>query len=417
MNNSNDDFITEYLRYIGDSEAPIMYHRWCAISAVGALLGRRFYLSHGHFSINPNLYIMIIGVAAARKSTAIKQMKKLMAASGYDKLAANKTTKEKFLIDLSGEDSTDEKSILDRNLWGDDETELATREPAECYITADEWNEFTSLGNVEFYSLLGDLWDFEGIYTNRIKNGKSVSIVNPTISILGGNTPTGISLSFPAEIIGQGFFSRLLFIHADPTNKKITFPVKPEEAYTQYMVQRMMEIRAKCVGEVTLSGTAQKLLDKIYKTYQGFDDIRFESYQNRRFSQLLKLSLVCAASRVSTTIDECDVLRANTYLTRAEHSMPSALGEFGKGKNSDVTNKVVDALSKTNIPLDFAAIWGIVQQDLGKQSELNDILSNLRTAGKIFAEGRGFLAKKKPVQDVVTDTVDFSLLTNEERGK
>jgi hypothetical protein len=196
------DFFQQYFQYVGDTECPVLFHRWAAISGIGAILGRNYSLHHGHFTIHPNIYGMIIGNPGTRKSTAIRMMKHLVSAAGYDKIAADKTTKEKFLIDISGEAceeylggaGTNGRSraksmeILDANLWGDTDDEISSRAAAECYIMADEWNDFTSLGNIEFYSLLGTLWDYEGVYKNRIKNGKSVSVNNPTISIIGGNT-------------------------------------------------------------------------------------------------------------------------------------------------------------------------------------------------------------------------------------
>jgi energy-coupling factor transporter ATP-binding protein EcfA2 len=412
-------FFTRYKQYVGLTECPDTYHRWSSISAIGTLLGRNFYLSHGHFTIYPNLYVMLIGEAGSRKSTAIKIVKKLILAAGYEHIAADKTTKEKFLLDLSGESDGESGAsaddILESNLWGT-EGGVSTRAVAECFIMADEWNEFTSLGNIEFYSMLGNLWDYDGIYKNRIKTGKSVSINNPTISILAGNTATGFALAFPPEIIGQGFFSRLLLIHGSMTGRKITFPKKPSEAATAEFAAYLQQIRTECQGPATLTTGAELLLDKIYREYSGFDDVRFTSYMNRRFTQLMKLCLINAATRISRTIDEGDVVMANTVLTSAESRMPKALGEFGKGKYSDVANSIVEALSNTNSGLSFRELYTLVDHDLTSQSELSTILSNLRAAEKIQQAGKVFLAKKKVKLHVSDDTLNYDLLTEEEKS-
>lgn len=414
----SNDFFSRYLHYVGDTESPTIHHRWCAIAGIGALLGRNYHLQHGHFDINPNIYAMIVGNPGTRKSTAIKLMKKLIMEAGYTSIAADKTTKEKFLIDISGEETHHEngKDILDTNLWGEGDEELSSRPVSECFIMADEWNDFTSLGNIEFYSLLGTFWDFSGVYKNRIKTGKSVSINNPTISILSGNTPTGFSLAFPSEAVGQGFFSRLILIYGDSTGKKIAFPKKPDINLTAELVQYLQRLRLTCQGICNLSPTAALLLEKIYIEFTGFDDVRFESYFNRRFTHLLKICLICAASRLSISIEEQDVILANTILTHTEHSMPKALGEFGKGKNSDVTNKILDAIQVATMPITFPQLWQQVCHDLEKQSQLGEILSNLRAADKLQQVGNGFLAKRKIVVNVTSDTVDYNLLTKEERG-
>lgn len=415
----HNDFLSAYLSYAAtDSEVPVVLHRWAAISSIGALLGRNFYFTHGHFNINPNLYTMLIGVPATRKSTAIKLAKKLITMAGYDTIAADKSSKEKFLMDMAGIDDTEGKksaeSFLDDNLWGDD---TSTAPPAECFIMADELNDFIGNGNIEFISLLGSLWDYNGVYSSRIKSGKSVSINNPTVSILSGNTPTGFALAFPTEIIGQGFFSRILLIYAEPTGKRITFPKQPSDEDTATIVKYLQAIRSNVRGAATLDNAAFKLLDKIYQTYEGIDDARFISYTSRRFNQLIKLTLIITAARLSTHITEHDVIYANTILSASELNMPKALGEFGKSKFSDVTHKIVTVLENSNSVMSFKEIWKHVSSDLEKMTSLAEMLQGLVTADKIQAVpgGSGFVAKRRKQVILENGTVDYSLLHIEER--
>ena len=53
------DFMSSYFNYIGETESPLFYHRWCAISLLATMLGRDFTFNHGHFNINPNMYLML----------------------------------------------------------------------------------------------------------------------------------------------------------------------------------------------------------------------------------------------------------------------------------------------------------------------------------------------------------------------
>ena len=91
-----------YFEYVKDTESPKIFHRWSLIASVGALLGRQYYMPFGTTRIFPNQYIMLIGNPGTRKSSAIKTAKKILAHTGYDTFAAEKTTKEKFLLDLEG---------------------------------------------------------------------------------------------------------------------------------------------------------------------------------------------------------------------------------------------------------------------------------------------------------------------------
>jgi hypothetical protein len=413
------DFFSEYIDYTSDTEAPKIFHRWAAISAVGALLGRNFFIPHGHFTVYPNMYCMLLGVPATRKSTAIKIAKKLMRLAGYTSFAVDKTTKEKFILDLAGQDfdpTTKETSILDENLWGPTDEDLASQ-VVEMYVMADEFNDFFGNNILDFAAFLGNLWDYTGVFENKVKNSSSVKIPNPTISILGGNTPTGFSAAFPPEIIGQGFFSRLLLIYAEPTGKRITFPKEPPAEQTTHLVRRMMDIRATILGKASLTPGAEKLLDKIYTEWKGIDDVRFDSYCNRRLNHLLKLCLIHAAVKAETCMTEDTVIYAHTVLCQAEHFMPKALGEFGKAKYADTSHKVISIIEQNLDRITtIKEIWKKVHNDLESMNQLSEILRKLLAAEKIQSFKTGFLPNKKPLTQYLEGTVDFSLLTEDERS-
>ncbi len=409
-----NDAIAAYLTYVGETEAPVTFHRWSCLAIIGAWLGRRYKFQLGHFDISSNLYVMLMGGAGSRKSTAIKIAAALLRKSGYDTIAAERSTKEKFLMDLAGEVSEFDSNksvndIMEENLFG------PASSNCEILIAADEFNTFVGNGNIEFLSLLGVLWDYNGTFEDRKKNSKSLIIQDPTVSILAGNTATGFSLAFPSEAIGQGIFSRLLLIHGEKTDKRITFPKPPDKDAEKLLLDIFHAIRQVAYGNATLSATATNLLDAIYKSWNGITDVRFESYANRRFSHLIKLCLICSAASLRNEIEEDDVIYANTILTHAEHSMPKALGEFGKARNSDVAHKVISLLEAAYTPVSLKQLWQAVHNDLAGLDELKDMLNNLLIADKVISTKGGFLAKRRILEEVSTEFVDFSLLSEEER--
>lgn len=415
---ADKDFFNHYISFMADSagEVPAFFNRWSLIASIGALLGRKYYFSHGNFQINPNIFCMLIGSPGTRKSSAIKLAKKFVLAAGYEKISASKTTKEKFILDLAGVEDVDQSGdILSQNLWGDGED---SKEDAEIFIMADEFNNFFGNGNIEFISLLGEFWDYEGTFESRTKNSKSVKVYNPTVSILGGNTPTNLATAFPPETIGQGFFSRILLIYGEPNGKRIAFPKTPSVSESAIIIEYLRKIKSLS-GGVTLTAEAETLLERIYTSHTGFPDVRFESYSNRRFNHLIKLCLITAASRLSTIIDTCDVIYANTVLVHTEHLMPKALGEFGKSRNSDISHRVITLLESAEDIMTFKEIWKHVASDLEKMPDLATLLQNLVSADKIQSvqtvKGAGFLIKRMVQVEHNSDFVDFNLLTVEER--
>jgi hypothetical protein len=356
---------------------------------------------------------MLMGNAGSRKTTAIKPAAELLKLAGFRNVAAARTTKEKFLMDLAGEESTPTaaQDILDKNLFGPD-TEA---EDAEILIAADEFNTFVGNGNIEFLSLLGVLWDHDGPFEDRKKNSKSFVIQNPVVSILAGNTPTGFSLAFPVEAIGQGIFSRLILVHGENTGVKITWPVTPSAEEKATMVELLQAIRSIASGVAEFSQEARDACDTIYKGWNGIGDVRFESYSNRRFTHLLKLCLILSAAALRNTVELSDVIYANTLLTHTEHSMPKALGEFGKARNSDIAHKVLQYLEQQTGIVTKKDLWMQVHNDLDSIQHLNDMLTNLTVADKILSVKGGFLAKRKRLEEVSSNLIDFNLLTPEER--
>jgi hypothetical protein len=425
------DFIDHYLEYCRETEAHAVYHRWTAITSIAAVLGRNVFVPFGADRVFPNLYVMLVGVAGCRKSSAIKRMKRLVAESGYSKFAAKKTTKEKFLLDLEGvedewvpeHERRRNKSLLydevtSQNLWGSNSAGIAgiSQEPKEVFICADEFNEFAGSGNLDFYSTLGDLWDWddESPYTQRVKNSRSVSVYQPTISILGGNTPENFARAFPPEIIGQGFFSRLLLVHGVLSGRKYTIPPAPDPKLTEYIVGELRRISGIQRGATEITPCGYDLLDKIYQGWTDIPDVRFRSYSNRRSTQLLKLCLVVCAARAVHEITENIVLAANTFLASIEHTMPTALGEFGKARNSDISNMIMEKLSAAMKPMTTMELWSDVRMHLDKSMNLQEILQGLHFAGKIQqVPSVGWLPKKTMAREV--KYVDYSFLTEEER--
>lgn len=424
------DFIDRYLEYTEQSEPQKIYHRWCALTAIGALLGRNYYIQQGHFKIYSNLYVMLLGEAGARKSTSIKLMKKLISAAGYENIAADKTTKEKFLLDLEGvdEDLVDGKakkydSVTADNLWGKN----SATEPREVFIMADEFNEFAGVGNNEFYTTLGNLWDWddeERPFTQRLKNSRSVSIFQPTISILGGNTAENFARAFPPDALATGFLSRMLLIYGEKSGRKFHIIPTPNKEMTDEIITSLRNIRGTMRGAATVDDDADAILREIYNDWGELEDMRFKGYNNRRYTQLLKLGLICSTTRMSArthsgkqgnhSITASDIIRANTILTGAELLMPKALGEFGKSKHSVVINEIMDLLNTATHPLLMRDIWSRVHKDLDKPTDLAPILQGLVMADKIhIVKDRGYLPKAAKVKE--HKFVDWSLLTPEER--
>lgn len=407
----NYELFETYFDFRRETEPPAIFHRWAFIGCFAAWLGRNVWLPFGTQRVFPNHYIMFVGTPGSRKTTAINQATHIITEAGYETYAADKTTKEKFLIDLAGmdDDGGISKAIGKQDadeILGSIELLPALNEPREVFIVADEFNDYMGNGNIEFQSLLGRFWDWDKPipYKHRLKNSKEVSVFQPTVSILSGNTPQNFALCFPQESIGQGFMSRLLLIHGEASGKKYSDPPVPNKYTNDRLVEEITRIKAMCVGPMSKTPGATSTLKMIYHSWKELPDARFSHYSTRRYTHLLKLCIVFAASRRSMEITEKDVIHANTVLTYAELNMPKAMGEVGLSKNSKAADKIMQYLYEAREPKNNQEIYKVVRGDLDKPDQLLDILRGLMHADKIHKVGGGVVKEGYlPKRDIISN--------------
>lgn len=397
MPDEQKNFIHNYVEYAATMpEVPMLYNRWAGVMAVAVTLAKNFWMTRGHFNVYPNLYVMLIGNPGTGKGVTCSILQSILQQLDYRAFAADRSSKEKFMQDLAdGFDFRTSNPDDKEDGWESLNFDEGPRK-AECFILAEEFNDFIGTNNLEFVALLTKLWSYNGVYSNRLKTGRSVNISDPCINLFGGNTHAGFSMAFPPEVIGQGFIARLLLVYGENTGKKVSFPLAPPQEYRDKLVKQLQEIKYGVAGEAIIAEKTRILLDDINQTWHGFpDDLRFQHYGSRRFTQLLKLCLCFAAGRGSPEITEFDVREANTLLTDTEDVMQKALGEFGKARNADVNSKIMSALYDALKPIETNELWKLVANDLNSITELGTVLQNLQHADKIFysKNPKGWLAK------------------------
>jgi len=408
------DFFDTYYAYVGQTEAPMVFHRWSILSCVSACLSRKCYVPLGHFKIYPSMYTMLVGTSGTRKGVSISLARNLLKRAGYQYFAADKTSKEKFILDLMecNHGIHGVSDLMDVNI---EDTNTRT---AETFIVSDEFQDFLGLNNLDFITLLGRLWKVRDEYEHRIKTGKSAVVKKPLVSILGGSTPTGFSLAFPPEIIGQGFLSKLLLIYGDVTDKRISWPAPIDDTLGLKLVATLKNLIDLPEFVYGITVTARDLLSTIYQAHVRVNDPRFSSYENKRHEHLLKLCAIICSLNKGRTVTTDHVLAANTILYYAERRMPLALGEFGKGKFSEAGNAVMEALNRSRVPLALMDLWKIVAQDLNSQNDLVGVLRGLQTLDKIqTVENEGvikFLPKRTTVEYFDNKLLLKGFLTKEE---
>lgn len=377
MSQASLNFFSNYFNYVGETEAPLLYHRWMAVSTIAALLGRQVYLPFGHTKFYPNFYIILVGNPGARKGTAIWPAQNILRLAKYQKFASDRISPECFISEIL---QTNSKVT---GLEDEELEEMNFDLPHELFVVAPEFGDFIGRGNFNFINLLTNLWDNLPEYRHPKLHGKSVLVNQPTINIVTGTTSQGLAMSIPIEAMGTGFMSRVILVYGEPTGIKITIPKAPDLNLVTEMADFLKEMKNVVQGIVEIPPTTMKILDRIYREYEDIEDFRFKHYSSRRFTHLLKLAIIHMASRLSLKLSEEDALFANTLLHITEQKMPKALGEFGKAKHSDVTQAVLEIIRHAKHPQTMKDIWKKLSQDLNSYEELKELVKNLLQAGKL----------------------------------
>tara|TARA_B100000929_G_scaffold291123_1_gene288149 strand:- start:110 stop:1366 length:1257 start_codon:yes stop_codon:yes gene_type:complete len=403
-----DNIFEDYFDLVEpSSESPFIYHRWSMISGIGALLGRQASLKFGFDTLYANQFICLMGGAGSRKSSAISIMRKILSEAGYTTFSREKTSKENFLVDLSkGFDniSNPSDSDLEKTL------DTSSDDPSEVLISAGELEDFLGSNDTGFISLLTNLWDNLDQYNHGKTTAKSVHVHKPTVSMIGGCTPTTFATVFPPEVIGQGMLSRLLLIFGGGARTKITKPPDPDPDLWTGIVEQIKATKELVKGKFTVSDGAMKIWDEVYQYNLSNTDRRLESYWSRRHNHYYKLCMIIAASDQRLKITEEDAYYANSILHYAEHLMPKALGEFGRSENSYQTEQVVNYLQRSGGST-LMAMFKELHTDFKDIKELGTVVQKLKSADKLIVDTRTHKLSVNVSSEIPKlPHVDFSML-------
>jgi hypothetical protein len=199
-------FIEDYLFATSGNESPVVYHKWSCLSALSALVGRRFWFNHGPFTYYPNFYTLLVGDAGVKKSSAMDRAKDLIRAVGSIPIAATSTSKEAITKMMGDEKYEGRKKFTNSSLHLEEEyTQLA--------IFATEFTSF--LGMIAPESILDFL---TGIYTEKVYDEKFKGTGNqffpgPYVTLLGCLVPHTMKGVLKQAVVQGGFSRRTMFVY------------------------------------------------------------------------------------------------------------------------------------------------------------------------------------------------------------
>lgn len=390
------------MEMVEETESPRLYHLWCAISVVGAALGRRCYLPFMDDKILPNMFILLVGNAATRKSTAMNIGKRLLKECTDVQFAPDSTGgKHQGLVSaMLGEEGKEEDELekalseagVDEMLsdtglgnlpFGDarkKKLRIAPEDKHVLYATASEFNTFIGHNNIEFLEFLGKTYDGEE-YKYQLRK-EWITLENTLINLIGCTTPTNIATAMPPSAIGQGFTSRIILVYGDKKYKTLDRPPPFSPELRARLQNALRTIYFEFGGPFKETDGAYQYQKSVYYRPSEIVDSRFTYYSARRHTHFTKLGMILAAMRGSLLITEEDYTLADKILLQTEQLMPEALGEYGLSPVSMAKQRIVEFLRAVDEPVTSNVLWSMLGRDI-KLNEFHSCLQDLIASEKI----------------------------------
>lgn len=437
------DALKAWLDIVERYEAPYVYTYWAAIAATSAVMGRKVALSYMGNDLFANMYILLVGDPACKKSTVISQASEFLRRAGYVNFAPDNTNKGALVKELmtgkhrqrqgklkatkrvstvaewadippalsraaiaaqlnehiekqtmrnrSVEDDAVIADVLNLDIEGEDDLDFeAAKEEikqskGDMAIWTDEFQQLFGRSAFEALMLLQKLWDCP--YEHQTPEG---IIHEPYLSIFSAINPQAFAKVFEPKDISQGLLPRMILVSAQPSGRRLSPFNVIKRLDLEDKIVDMLVRAGKLEGSMYLSREATMLYSKIAAAITSdvvAEDSRFVHYSQRRNVQLIKMAMALEAMNGNLEISVHTLRLAHTILCYTETSMGEALGEYGLAKDMYISQSILTVLGSAQNGVSIRELTKRVRTSAGDTTEVVLTLHRLKRAGKVHFEG------------------------------
>lgn len=339
------DWIDGFMELTENSEPPVLFRKWAAISSIAAALQRKVRVELGlSLTFYPNLYIVLVGPSATGKGTAMKFASDIIEKIPTIRLSAQATSLQALIRRMK------ETNLTDINVVTGDQTYHSS-----LTIFSTEFTVFLGYHNQELIAALCEWYDCHNRWVYETIARKKEEVVGVWVNLFAGTTPDAIQASLPIESIGGGLTSRIIFVVEEKRAKLVVVPTITER---QLQLQQMLVYDLEAINRMSGVMNYTEGFLKVYSDWcyyadghRPFYDKKFDGYCGRRRKHLITLSMVCCASRGDEMVlTSEDIDRAITLLTEVEIKMGKVFKGMGRSSISDLINDAVVYVTNSQIP-------------------------------------------------------------------
>jgi hypothetical protein len=409
-------FLRDYEAVTQNNEVPRTFHLYSSLVALSSLVSGKIWLDLGLFKIRPNLYVILTGTPGVKKTTAMSVAKRLLREmKGGIPLAAECLTKEALTVDMAKAtrvcDGLPKGTVPPQFKPLDESGTKFMYTPMTVCVT--ELSQFVGSGGSAGHMLdfLTTVYD-EETYENKTKGKGTDTLPMPYLTLLACTVPDWITARLKDDVITGGFSRRAIFVYEHATNLRVPRPTvtkEMDEAWTRLVAKARKLMMLK--GPVQWGPGAAEFYDEWYLKLKRPDDPLLEGWYNSVHVQMLKISMLIAASEWESGplyVNINDMKMSMELLRLVEENIPKVFKGVGRNELFAVSNKVIEMLQ-------FAPDRKLPEQYLKRElyrdvniEELTKILNHLLSTGQITR----FAGKSKTgrptiyISLVCPDTID-----------
>jgi len=311
------DWLKSFLDYTYQLESPLPYLQWAGLATIAGAAQRKIFAETTAYIAYPNLYVVLVGPAGSKKSTAIRAGKRLLRQVPNINFSSDAPSVAGLVLEF-GDIATKEHQSLNAFIY-----ELST-----LYENAQE----TMTG------FLTAIYDGDDDYIKRTRTGGKEGVARPWFNLIAGTTPTWLGDNLSRSAVEGGLVARTLYIHSDEVIIKSPFPrYTPElKRLESALVHDLAHISALS-GTFDFAGGDEGEAAKWYDTWYRnpkrlprIPDNRTAGYFTRKPQHLLKVSMLVSLSKCDEflfTIEDMQIALA--LLDSIESGMTKAFSSVG----------------------------------------------------------------------------------------
>lgn len=344
------DWLDSYMQYTENTEPPRLFHLWSGIGTIAAALQRKCVLKLGHLTFYPNMYIVLVGPPGTRKGVAMNLAKDFLYALNI-RLAAHCTTWQGLVKEIMSCEQIEEEETEDENLA----SVLDSKSHSSLTVFSPELTVFLGNHDVEKLQILADWYDCgdgpKGIWIYNTATQGRKEIRGVWVNMVGCTTPDLLKLTVPEAFFGGGLMSRMMFIFESKKAKRVEWSViSPEEEKLREVLTEDLSNIYQLEGQFRTDKSFQEAWIKWYDITPLPRTLRhryFERYAERRGAHVLKLCMICNASRTNTMLITAeDLERALHIMELTEYRMGETFKGYGKYDYTDVMMQIIEELKE-----------------------------------------------------------------------